>query len=234
MSLHISAAKNEIAKNVLMPGDPLRAKKMSERYLQEAKQINNIRGMLGFTGVYQSKLVTILASGMGAPSMGIYSYELFNEYDVDTIIRVGSCGAVQDTISLHDIVIGQTVSTDSNYLQQFNVPGTLALGASWDILQKSVSYCAAHKLKYHVGNILCSDFFYDDDDMQTWKKWAKMGLLAIEMESAALYANALRAKKNALTLLTVSDQIVRSERCTVKERESAFHTMFEVALATIA
>lgn len=227
---HNNAVKGDIAKTVLMPGDPLRAKFIAENYLENPVCYNEVRGMLGFTGTYKGIKVSVQGSGMGMPSMGIYSWELFNEYDVENIIRIGTAGAVTDNVNLRDIVIGMSASTNSAYAEQYRLPGTYAPTASWNILSAAVKSAEEKGSIFHVGNILSSDTFYDDAD--SLAQWQKMGVLAIEMESAALYMNAARANKNALCILTVSDCPLRNLSTTAEERQTSFRDMMEIALET--
>ncbi|MBF7096714.1 purine-nucleoside phosphorylase [Alkalibacter mobilis] len=229
MTVHIGAKKDEIAKTVLMPGDPLRAKFIAEKYLKDFKQVTSVRGMLGFTGIYKGKEISVMGSGMGMPSMGIYSFELFTEYDVDNIIRVGSCGSFQEDVKVRDVVIAMGACTNSRYASQYDLPGTFCPTASYSLLSKAVSVAEKLDLPVKVGNILSSDIFYDDDP-DSWKKWARMGVLAVEMEAAALYMNAAKLKKNALVILTVSDSLVSGELTTSEEREKTFTDMMEIAL----
>ena len=226
---HISAQKGEIAKTVLMPGDPLRAKFIAENYLDNVKCYNTVRNMLGFTGTYKGKEISVQGSGMGIPSIGIYSYELFSEYDVDNIIRIGSAGAIDDKVNLRDIVIGIGACTNSNFVSQYNLPGSFAPIASYSLVEKAVAQAKTLGVKYWVGNILSSDTFYDDDK-EFLKKWAKMGVLAVEMEAAGLYMNASRLGKNALAIATISDCPLRGEFTTSQEREQTFTQMMEIAL----
>ncbi|MDE6789559.1 MAG: purine-nucleoside phosphorylase [Ruminococcus sp.] len=227
---HNNANKGDIAETVLMPGDPLRAKFIAENYLENPVCYNNVRNMLGFTGTYKGVPVSVQGSGMGMPSIAIYSHELYNEYDVSNIIRIGTAGAVADSVNLRDIVIAMSASTNSAYANQYNLPGTYAPTASWKLLSVAVKMAEKNNCSYHVGNILSSDTFYDDFD--SLAKWHKMGVLAIEMESAALYMNAARAGKNALCILTVSDCPFRNLSTTAEERQSSFRTMMEIALDT--
>lgn len=227
---HNNAVKGDIAKTVLMPGDPLRAKFIAENYLENPVCYNEVRGILGFTGTYKGIKVSVQGSGMGMPSMGIYSWELFNEYDVENIIRIGTAGAVTDNVNLRDIVIGMSASTNSAYADQYRLPGTYAPTASWNILSAAVKSAEEKGSIFHVGNILSSDTFYDDAD--SLAQWQKMGVLAIEMESAALYMNAARANKNALCILTVSDCPLRNLSTTAEERQTSFRDMMEIALET--
>ncbi len=227
---HIAATeKDAFAKTVLMPGDPLRAKYIAEKFLTDAVLVNNTRGVQGYTGYYNGKRVSVMASGMGMPSIGIYSYELYNFYDVDTIIRVGSAGAISPELHLRDVVIGLGACTNSNYASQYNLPGTFAPTADFETVEKAVD--AANKLgvKPFVGNILSSDTFYDDAN--SLAVWQKMGVLAIEMEAAALYMNAARSGKKALCICTISDcPLAGGEECTALERERTFDKMIEIAL----
>lgn len=227
---HNNAKKGDIAPTVLMPGDPLRAKFIAENYLDDPVCYNEIRGMLGFTGTYKGVPVSVQGSGMGMPSIGIYSWELFNEYGVDNIIRVGTAGAIADSVELRDIVIGMSASTNSAYASQYDLPGTYAPTASWSLLSAAVKSAESRGGKFHVGNIFSSDTFYDDADSMA--KWQKMGVLAIEMEAAALYMNAARAGKNALCVLTVSDCPLRGLSTTAQERQTTFRDMMEIALET--
>lgn len=228
---HIKAFEGEIAKSVLMPGDPLRAKFIAEKYLSKTKCFNTVRGMLGFTGEYKGKKVSIMGSGMGMPSIGIYSYELYNFYGVDNIIRIGSTGAFQDDINLKDIVIAMGACTDSNYGSQYGLGGAFAPIASYDLLMAATNAANECGAKVRVGNVLSSDVFYSSKDVA--KKWKAMGVLAVEMESAALYMNAAASRKNALCILTVSDHVFKGEFLSPEERETGFCQMAEVALATV-
>ncbi|WP_312694553.1 purine-nucleoside phosphorylase [Caproiciproducens sp.] len=227
---HNGAKEGEIAKTVLMPGDPLRAKFIAETYLTDAVCFNTVRNMLGYTGMYHGKRVSVMGGGMGIPSVGIYTYELFNFYGVENIIRIGSAGGIADNVHVRDVVIGMGACTNSNYAAQYNLPGTFAPVASYDLLKGAAA--AAEKLNVHavVGNVLSSDTFYDDnaDALSAWKK---MGVLAVEMEAAALYMNAARAGKNALCLLTISDCPFTGESLSAQERQTGFTQMMEIALA---
>lgn len=227
---HNNAKKGDIAKTVLMPGDPLRAKFIAENYLEDAVCYNEVRGMLGFTGKYKGVTVSVQGSGMGVPSMGIYSWELFNDYDVENIIRIGTAGAIADNVQLRDIVIAMSTSTNSAYASQYRLPGTYAPTASWKLLSNAADAAKAKGSTFHVGNILTSDTFYDDAD--SLAEWRKMGVLAIEMETAALYMNAARAAKNALCILTVSDCPLKGESTSAEERQTSFREMMEIALET--
>ena len=226
---HITAKEGDFAKTVLMPGDPKRAKFIAETFLEDAVLVNDVRGIQGYTGYYKGKRVSVMASGMGMPSIGIYSYELFNFYGVENIIRVGSAGAIHKDLHIRDIVLGQAACTNSNYVSQYELPGNYAPIASYKLLRKAADTAEKMGLHYMVGNILSSDTFYDDS-MGTMK-WAKMGVLAVEMESAALYMNAARAGKNALCICTISDSIVNDEpETTAEERQTSFTAMMELAL----
>lgn len=227
---HNSAEKGEIAKTVLMPGDPLRAEFIAKAYLENPICYNKVRGMLGFTGKYKGVEVSVQGSGMGIPSIGIYSHELFNEYGVDNIIRVGTAGGIADAVDLRDVVIAMGACTNSNYVEQFDLPGTYAPTASYTLLSRAVKSAENHGCTYHVGNILSSDTFYDDSNSLT--AWQKMNVLAVEMESAALYMNAARAGKNALCILTVSDCPLKGLSTTAEERQTSFTDMMEIALET--
>ncbi len=227
---HIAAtSKDDFAKTVLMPGDPLRAKYIAENFLENAVLVNNTRGIQGYTGYYKGKRVSVMASGMGMPSIGIYSYELFNFYDVDTIIRVGSAGAISPDLHIRDVVIGMGACTNSSYAKQYNLPGTFAPIADYETLQNVVKAAEKAGVKPHIGNILSSDTFYDDAN--SLAQWQKMNVLAIEMECAALYMNAARSGKKALAICTISDcPITSGEECTALEREQTFNRMIEIAL----
>ncbi len=227
---HINVSEQGIiAETVLMPGDPLRAKFIAETYLENPVQFNTVRNMFGYTGTYKGKKISIMGSGMGMASIGIYSYELIHFYGVKNIIRIGSCGTIQEDIKIRDIVIGISASTNSNYASQYDLPGTYAPTASWSLVKKAIDIAESKGIPTRVGNVLSSDIFYDDDP-DTWRKWAKMGVLAIEMEAAALYMNAARAGVNALCVLTVSDSLVSHEITTAEERQTSFTNMMEIAL----
>ena len=227
---HNNAKKGDIAKTVLMPGDPLRAKFIAENYLDAPVCYNDVRGMLGYTGTYKGVPVSVQGSGMGMPSIGIYSWELFNEYGVENIIRVGTAGAIADNVQLRDVVIGMSASTNSAYASQYRLPGTYAPTASWSLLSAAVEAAKAKGNSFHVGNIFSSDTFYDDAD--SLAQWQKMNVLAIEMEAAALYMNAARAGKNALCILTVSDCPLKGLSTSAEERQTTFRDMMEIALET--
>lgn len=218
-----------IAKTVLLPGDPLRAKFIAEKYLEDVIQFNKVRNMFGYTGTYKGKKVSVMGTGMGMPSIGIYSYELIHQYGVENLIRVGSCGSYQEHVKVRDVIIGMAASTNSNFASQYNLPGTYAPTASWTLLKKAVAVADEKNIEVKVGNILSSDIFYNAEP-DNWKKWAGMGILAVEMEAAALYMNAAKAGVNALCILTVSDSLVNHEETTSEEREKSFTQMMEIAL----
>lgn len=226
---HNQATEGQIAKTVLMPGDPLRAKYVADTYLEDVTCFNQVRNMLGFTGTYKGKPVSVMGSGMGVPSIGIYSFELFNFYDVDNIIRIGTAGGLAPDVRLRDLVIGMGACTDSNYAAQFRMPGTLAPIADFGLLRKAVESAERLGFDYKVGNVLSSDAFYNDDETVN-ERWASMGVLAVEMESVALYLNAIRARKHALCLLTVSDLPLSGEGLPAEDRQTSFTQMMEVAL----
>ena len=226
---HINASPDDFAKTVLMPGDPLRAKFIAENFLQNAKLVNNVRGIQGYTGDYNGTRVSVMASGMGMPSMGIYSYELYNFFGVDNIIRIGSAGAMQENIKVRDIVIGMGACTNSNYASQYNLPGMFAPVCSYELLKKCTETAQDMGLRYHVGNLLSSDTFYGGDS----SAFAKMGVMAVEMEAAALYMNALACGKNALAICTVSDHLITGEATTAEERQTSFTDMMTLALKTV-
>ena len=226
---HNSAAPADFAKTVLMPGDPLRAQKIAKEYLTDAKLVNNVRGVQGYTGTFHGKRVSVMASGMGMPSMGIYSYELFRIYGVENIIRIGSAGALREDIHIRDLVLGMGASTDSAYASNFGLPGTFAPICSYRLLSGSICLAEQAGFRYHVGNLLSSDVFYSDDPTAN-ARWAKMGILAVEMEAAALYMNAARLGKNALAICTVSNHLLTGEETTPEERQNSFSQMIELAL----
>ena len=229
---HINATPADFAPTVLMPGDPLRAKFIAENFLTDAKLVNNVRGIHGYTGTYEGVPVSVMASGMGMPSIGIYSYELFNFFDVKTIIRVGSAGALNPDIKVRDIVLGQGACTNSAYASQYGIPGTYAPIASYNVLRTCADIATEMGVPFHVGNLLSSDTFYADNGAEANAAWAKMGVMAIEMEAAALYMNAARCGKQALAMCTVSDHIITGEATTAEERQTSFTQMMELALKT--
>ncbi len=226
---HIMAKKEDFGQTVLMPGDPLRAKFIAETFLENPILVNNIRGINGYTGTYKGVKVSVMASGMGMASMGIYSYELFNGYEVNNIIRIGTAGAIHANLPVKSLVFGMGACTNSNYAMQYNLPGTYAPIASYELLKKGIEIADRRcDISYQVGNLISSDTFYDD--ASSGLDWSKMGVLAIEMEAAALYMNAARAGKNALALCTISDNIVTGEAASASERQNTFTAMMEIAL----
>ena len=226
---HNSAVLGQVAETVLLPGDPLRAKFIAENFLEDVEQFNTVRNMYGFTGSYNGKKVSVMGSGMGCPSIGIYSYELIHNYGVKNLIRVGSCGAYSPDLKLYDIILAIGASTDSNYAAQYELPGIYSATASWELLSKAKKIADENNIETFVGNIVSSDIFYHDNP-ENWKKWAKMGCLAAEMETYALYCNANRAGVNALTILTVSDSIAHQTETTSEQREKGFTDMMKIAL----
>ena len=226
---HIAAKMGDFAETVLMPGDPLRARFIAENYLENAVLVNNVRGVQGYTGFYKGKRVSVMASGMGQPSIGIYSYELFNFYGVEKIIRVGSCGSFSPELHVRDIIVAMGACTNGNYASQYNLPGTFAPIADFELVRRAAEECQKKGVNYRVGNILSSDMFYDDAN--SGMQWSKMGVLGVEMESAALYCNAARAGKKALCICTVSDSFIYpEENTTAEERQNSFTKMMEIAL----
>jgi purine-nucleoside phosphorylase len=226
---HINAVPSDFAKTVLMPGDPLRAKFIAENFLTDAKLVNAVRGINGYTGYYKGERVSVMASGMGMPSIGIYSYELYNFFGVENIIRVGSAGGMQESVRVRDIVLGAGACTDSAYANQFRLAGAFAPIADFSLLRRAAELAEERGLRYHVGNIVSSDCFYHDN-ADAAPAWQKMGVLAVEMEAAALYMNAARAGKRALAICTVSDHLLTHEATTAEERQTSFTDMMELAL----
>lgn len=226
---HNNAKAGDFAKTVLMPGDPLRAKYIAETYLENPRQVNAVRNMLGYTGTYKGKEVSVMGAGMGMPSIGIYSYELFNFYDVDQIIRIGSAGGMQDNIKLMDVVIAMGACTDSNFAYQYGLPGTFAPIADYGLLSRAVEIAKGQGTNVIVGNVLSTDIFYNimgnANDL-----WKNMGVLAVEMEAAGLYMNAAKAGKKALCMLTISDHVYTGEALDAEERQLGFGKMMEIAL----
>ncbi len=228
---HIGAKNGDIAKTVIMAGDPLRAKFMAENFLENPVQFNNVRGMLGFTGTYKGKPVSVMGHGMGIPSIGIYTYELYNFYDVETIIRVGSAGSMNADLHVGDLCIAMGACTNSNYGAQYELPGTFSPIADFDLLRGAADACEKMGYNYKVGNVLSSDTFYSDNPHND--QWMKMGVLAVEMEASALYMNAARAGKRALVILTISDHLITGEATTAEERQTTFTHMMDVAFTLI-
>ena len=226
---HNAANKGQIAKTVLLPGDPLRAKFIAENFLENVTQFNSVRNMFGFTGTYKGKEVSVMGGGMGMPSIGIYSYELFNFYGVESIIRIGSAGGFSDKLQLKDIVIGMGACTNSNYAAQYGLPGTFAPIADYELMQRAIDIAKEQGTRVVVGNILSSDPFYNAD-VTANDKWKEMGVLCVEMEAAALYMNAAKAGKKALCLLSISDHLYTGEELSSDERQVGFGKMMEIAL----
>ncbi len=232
---HISAQPGDFGKTVLMPGDPLRSKFIAENFLEKAVLVNNVRGVQGYTGMYKGVKVSVMASGMGMPAIGIYSHELYNAYGVENIIRVGSAGAIQPHINLYDLVLAQGACTDSNFANQFHLPGSFAPIADFTLLQTAVEIAKGYGLTYHVGNVNSSDVFYGDHEgvpegLDSVYALQKMGVMALEMEAAALYMNAARYQKRALCICTISDHVLTGAVTTSQERQTAFTAMMKVAL----
>lgn len=226
---HNAAEKGEIAKTVLMPGDPLRAKYIADTYLENVKCFNTVRNMFGYTGTYKGREISVMGGGMGIPSIGIYSYELYHFYDVDQIIRIGSAGGIQDDVDVMDVVIGMGACTNSNYADQYQIPGTFAPIADYGLVEKAVRIAREKRVSVKVGNILSSDVFYHDrEDFND--RWKRMGILAVEMEAAGLYMNAARAGKKALCILTISDHLYKDASLSAEERQTGFQQMMEIAL----
>lgn len=226
---HITAKKGDFAKTVLMPGDPKRSKFIAENFLENAVLVNDVRGVQGYTGYYKGKRVSVMASGMGQPAIGIYSYELFKFYDVSSIIRVGSCGSFDPDLKVRDIILAMGACTDGRYAHQYRLPGAFSPIADFGLLRKAADECEKMGINYKVGNIFSSDVFYDDAN--SGMEWAKMGVLGVEMESAALYCNAARLGKKALCICTVSDSFVNpADNTTAEERQNSFTKMMEIAL----
>lgn len=228
---HINAPAGAFAETVLMPGDPLRSKFIAENYLDNPVLVNNIRGIQGYTGTYKGKKVSVMASGMGCPSIGIYSYELFNFYDVKNIIRIGSAGAVSSRLKLKDIVIGMSAYTDSGYVKSFGFDGNASPCCSYELLKKAMDHAKDLPCNVVCGPIYSSDAFYSD--VSNLDVLTRLGVLAIEMEAAALYLNAARAGKNALAMCSISDSLVTGEELPAEERQIGFRNMMELGLSLI-
>lgn len=228
---HINAHPDDFAPTVLMPGDPLRSKFIAEHFLEGARLINNVRGIQGYTGTWKGQDVTVMASGMGMPSIGIYSYELYHFFGVEQIIRVGSAGAMQEHVHVRDIVFGQGACTNSNYAAQYGLTGTFAPICDYGLLRTAVEEAEKLQADYHIGNLLSSDTFYSANETEN-EDWRRMGVLAVEMEAAALYMNAARAGKKALAVCTVSDHLLTGEATDANERQTSFTRMMEIALNT--
>ena len=232
MTPHNSAKPGQFAKTVLMPGDPLRSKYIAETFLTDPVLVNNVRGVQGYTGKWKDVPVSVMASGMGMPAIGIYSWELFSTYGVENIIRVGSAGAVQDNINVMDIVIAQGACTNSNYFAQFAFPGSFAPIADYELMQAAVESAQERGAIYHVGNIFSSDNFYYAKSYEGTRAVRRMGVMAVEMEAAALYANAAYLGKRALCICTISDHLYKDEELSPEERQTGFNEMIEIALDT--
>lgn len=220
---------SKIAETILLPGDPLRAKFIAENFLDNVTQFNKVRGALGYTGTYNGKEISVMGTGMGVPSIAIYSYELITKFGVKNLIRIGSCGALQENLNLYDVIIGMSASTDSNFAHQYQLPGTFAPTCSWELLEKAKKTADEQGKKVHIGNILTSDVFYSSFENAS-QLWKDMGVLAIEMETAALYMNCAKNNANGLSILTVSDHIIKAEETTAEQREKSFTSMMEIAL----
>ena len=225
---HISAEKGDFAKTVLMPGDPLRAKFIADTFLKDVRQVTGVRGMLGFTGTYEGRPISVMGSGMGMPSIGIYSYELYTQYDVENIIRVGSAGALRADLELGSVVAGQGACTNSNYINQYELGGTFAPIADFDLLMAAVSSAGELGIKMPVGNLYSADTFYDAADRNM--RYQKMGVMAVEMEAAALYCNAAYTGKRALAICSISDNLVTGEELPPADRQTTFTNMMKIAL----
>lgn len=228
---HIGAKLGDFAETVIMAGDPLRAKLMSERYLENAVQVNNVRGMLAYTGTHNGKRVSVMGHGMGIPSIGIYSYELFNFYGVKIIIRVGSAGSIHKDLHIGDLAIAMGACTNSNYASQYELPGTYAPIADFDLCRRAADVCEKFGYKYKVGNVFSSDTFYTENAHN--EKWMNMGVLAVEMEAPALYMNAARSGNKALVICTISDNIITGEATSSEERQNSFTHMMDVAFSLV-
>lgn len=229
MTPHNEAKRGDIKDTVLMPGDPLRAKYIAENFFTDVKQFNAVRNMFGYSGKYKGKELSVMGSGMGIPSIGIYAHELYEQYDVKNIIRVGSCGAYSKDLKLFDLVIAMGASSDSNFAHQFNLPGTISAICAFDLLRKAVTSAEKLEMNVRVGNVFSSDIFYNNNEDE-WKRWEELGILAVEMECYGLYLTAQKLGKKALGILTVSDSFHLKEQTTPKEREKSFNDMILVAL----
>lgn len=226
---HIGAAKGQIAKKILLPGDPLRAKYIADTYLEDVICFNKIRNMYGFTGRYKGEKVSVMGTGMGIPSIGIYSHELIKDFGVEELIRIGSCGSYQEDIGLNDLILVQGASTDSSYAHQLGLKGTYCALSSYQLLARAEKQARSKGLAYHVGGVLSADVFYDDDE-KAWEAWKDMGVLGVEMEAYGLFVNASKLGAKALAILTVSDSFITGEKLSPLDREKSFNSMMEVAL----
>lgn len=229
---HIEAKEGEIAESILLPGDPLRAKYIAENFLTNIVQFNGVRNMLGFTGEYQGKQISVMGTGMGMPSIGIYSYELIKFYGVKKLIRVGSAGSIQEDVKINDIVIAQAASTNSNFSKQFKVRGEISAISDYKLLSSAVNRAIELKLPHHVGNVMSSDTFYDFEK-GSWKRWAKMGVTCLEMEAYALFLTSMSLRASALTICTISDSLITGESMNHQDRESSLGQMIGLALDII-
>lgn len=234
---HINASYEDFAKTVLMPGDPHRSRFIAENFLESARLVNDVRGVQGYTGLYKGVQVSVMASGMGMPSIGIYSYELFNFFNVENIIRIGSAGSYRADVKVRDIVIAEGACTDSSYVKQFRLSGNFAPIADFSLLEKCVANAKSLGVRFHVGNLLSTDVFYGDlsdisENQKPISLWSKMGVLGVEMETAALYMNAARAGKKALAICTISDSLVTGESLSAEDRATSFTDMMKIALET--
>ncbi len=229
MTIHIGAKQGEIAETILLPGDPLRARFLAEKYLDDYFCYNEVRGMYGYTGYYKGKKISVQGTGMGMPSIGIYSHELIVDYGVRNLIRIGSCGSFREDVKVRDVILAMSASTNSNFASQYGLPGTYAPTASYELLEKAKKSADQKNIPVVIGNILSSDIFYDANP-DIWKKWAALGVLGVEMEAAALYMNAAKLGANALAILTVSDNVATHEMTTAEEREKTLTDMMEIAL----
>ncbi len=232
MSLHINAPKGTIAESILLPGDPLRAKFIAENFLDSPKLYNEIRGMLGYTGTYKGVPVSVQGTGMGMPSMGIYSWELMTEYNCENLVRVGTAGSFHEDIKIGDVVMGVAASTDSNYQHAFELNGTFSPNGSWELMLKINEANKTVGANLKAGNIVSCDAFYESNP-DWWKRWQKMGVMAVEMEAAALYMNAAYNKKKALAIMTVSDHFLTGEVTTAEQRQTSFTDMMKLALEAV-
>ncbi len=228
---HINAKPEDFAKTVLMPGDPLRAKYIAENFLENIRLVNNVRSVQGYTGEYRGKKISVMASGMGMPSIAIYSHELFEFFGVENIIRVGSAGAMREDIKVRDIVLGMGACTNSNFASQFGANGSIAPICSYKLLSLAEKKAKELSLNVHIGNLLSSDIFYNDDNKAN-EGFIKMGVLAVEMEAAALYLNAMLFNKNALAICTISDNIITGEALNAEARQNSFTEMMKLSLET--
>lgn len=228
---HIGATPREVANVVLMPGDPKRSRFIAENFLEGAVLFNDLRGVQGYTGTYRGRRVSVMASGMGMPSMGIYSYELFTAFGVEAILRVGTVGGMAKEVRVRDLILGMGASTDSAFAAQYHLPGSYAPLCSYPLLSAAARIAEEHGMRYHVGNLLSTDVFYWDDPTDN-ERWRCLGILGVEMEAAALYMNAARLGKQALAVCTVSNHLLTGEETTAAERETTFTDMMTVALET--